>query len=358
MLLFIVRNCVLYTYWFLCVFCMKVLGIESSCDETAAAVVQDQNPHVLSNIVNSQVNIHKIYGGVVPEYAAREHMRCIEEVVEKAICDTSFDVIAATTGPGLIGGLIVGAIVAKTIAIACNKPFFAINHLEAHILTPRFCFNNIEFPYVAILASGGNFLFVDVQGVGMYNILGQTLDDAAGEAFDKVAKMLGEPYPGGKSIERLAQNGDDKRFEFVIPMSKKACCDVSFSGLKTAVRTQVLSLGDGITMQDKCDIAASFQRTVIEMIMQQLVKAMRMVQQPVNQIVVVGGVASNSLLRAKLEELARESGAKFYAPPIKYCTDNAAMIAWCAIEHVKNCFIPSKISEPVRPNWPLGDLYK
>ena len=282
-------------------------------------------------------------------------MESIEPVILHALENYDFDVVAATTGPGLIGGLMIGALVAKTIAIAQNKPFFAINHLEAHILTPRLCFNNLTFPYFAVLTSGGNFLFVEILDVGKYNVLGQTLDDAAGEAFEKVAKMLGFDYPGGKSIENHARRGDHNRFHFTIPMQRQTGCDVSFSGLKTAVRMQIESMTK-ISEQDKCDIAASFQYVVVEMIMQQLAKAIKNSSHAVTKLVVAGGVAANLLLRDNLQNFATNIGATLYAPPIQYCTDNAAMIAWCAIEHIQKGYTPSSILTPITPRWSIRNI--
>ena len=223
---------------------MLVLGIESSCDETSVALV-DNSKKILANVVNSQISLHKQYGGVVPEYAARKHMSAIDTCIKEAlklvqITLDNIDIISATVEPGLVGGLLVGSVTAKTLAIALNKPFYAINHLEGHMLTVRLCYD-VPFPFLLVLASGGHFIFAEINGIGQYKILGQTLDDAAGECLDKVAKLLGLEYPGGVNIEKLAHDGDPHRFYFPIPMKKRKGCDVSFSGLKTSARNLIQS---------------------------------------------------------------------------------------------------------------------
>lgn len=342
---------------------MKVLAIESSCDETSAAIVKDAadcSKRILSNIVNSQIEIHKKYGGVIPEYAARNHLDNIDLVIKEALSSAQValrevDFIAATAGPGLIGGLLVGLVTAKTIAIMLKKPFMAINHLEAHVLTPRLCFPNLTFPYLVLLTSGGNFVFAEVKGVGKYSVLGQTLDDAAGEAFDKVARMLGLAYPGGPSIEQAALIGDPERFSFTTPLQRQKGCNGSFSGLKTAVRILIEKLGDQISQQDKNDIAASFQKTVVTFITRQFEKALQMTDEPVKNIVIAGGVAANSLMRTRLVELAENHNLNFFAPPINLCSDNAAMIGWSALERVKAGFKFDDSSAKPRPCWPLDE---
>lgn len=317
---------------------MKVLGIESSCDETAAAVVcdaADPEKRILSNVINSQIQLHAKYGGVVPEFAARSHAEVIDRVIiealEKAKCTLDdIDVIAATACPGLIGGLLVGTVCAKTISAITGKPYMAINHLEGHLLTCRLCFN-VDFPFLALLTSGGHFYFAEVLGVGKYEILGKTLDDAAGESFDKVAKMLGLGYPGGVAIQEYAQLGDPDRFIFPIPLQKRSGCDVSFSGLKTAAKNLISSL-DPLSKQARCDIAASFQKSVVAFIIKQLDKALILAKHQPTSLVVAGGVAANTSLRNSLSDFASRHSLSLYAPPPHLCTDNAAMIAWVATE--------------------------
>ena len=321
-------------------FRMKVLGIESSCDETAAAVVCDAKnteERILSNVINSQIQLHAKYGGVVPEFAARSHAKVIDRVINEALLKAKctlddIDVIAATASPGLIGGLLVGTVCAKTISALTNKPYMAINHLEGHLLTCRLC-HNIEFPFMALLTSGGHFFFTEVLSVGEYKILGKTLDDAAGECFDKVAKMLGFEYPGGVAIQKHAQFGDPNRFQFPIPLQRRVGCDVSFSGLKTAVKNLINSM-DNLAYQDKCDISACFQKTVVRFIIKQLGKALKISTHQPKTLVVAGGVAANSELRSALTDFAAQHTLNFYVPPLSLCTDNAAMIAWVAIEHL------------------------
>ncbi len=327
---------------------MKVLGIESSCDETAAAVVCDASKpeeRILSNVVNSQIQLHAKYGGVVPEFAARSHAKVIDLVINEALLNANcslddIDVIAATASPGLIGGLLVGTVCAKTISALTNKPYMAINHLEGHLLTCRLC-NNIDFPFMALLTSGGHFFFIEVLGIGEYKILGKTLDDAAGECFDKVAKMLGFEYPGGVAIQKHAQFGEQNRFQFPIPLQRRHGCDVSFSGLKTAVKNLISSMND-LSYQDKCDISASFQKTVVSFIIKQLGKALKMSSHPPRTLVVTGGVAANSELRDALSTFSYQHSLNFYAPPLPLCTDNATMIAWAAIEHLSSGY-PSSV---------------
>lgn len=345
---------------------MKVLAIESSCDETSCAIVQDScdiSQRILSNVIFSQIDIHKAYGGVVPEYAARSHVSNIDVVVNRALSEANesiqnMNVIAATIGPGLIGGLIIGSVVAKTIAACLNKPFMAINHLEGHILSPLIINDNINFPYLALLTSGGHFFFVEVFSVGNYKILGETLDDAAGEAFDKVANMLRLPYPGGPSIQAAASNGDKERFYFPMPLRNREGCDVSFSGLKTAAKLHIEKLGNNLNEQDRNDIAASFQNIVIQFIVRQMTKAIEIAGGPIRDIVISGGVAANIGLRDSVVQLCERRGLNFYAPPLDLCSDNAAMIGWCAIERINNGFPFSKLNVPPRPRWPITEIDK
>ncbi len=341
---------------------MKILAIESSCDETSAAVIQDSTilgERILSNVIYSQIDIHSKYGGVIPEYAARSHADAIDKVIFEAIelarTDLNeIDVIAATGGPGLIGGLLVGMVTAKTISMMRKKPFMAINHLEGHLLTTRLC-SDVSFPYMLVLTSGGHFIFAEVLGVGQYKILGETLDDAAGETFDKVAKMLGLRYPGGPEIQKYAEFGDPKRFPYTMPLQRREGCDVSFSGIKTATRLHIESLNE-ISYEDKCDVAASFQDIVVRFIIKQLGKAYRMASsKPVN-LVVAGGVAANKALRAGLNEFAEKNNLKFYAPPLSLCSDNAAMIGWAAIERIEAGYPYSSLDCPTRPRWGIDEI--
>ena len=342
---------------------MIILGIESSCDETSASVVIDHavpEKRILSNVINSQIALHAKYGGVIPEYAARSHVEAIDHVINAALEEADvtldkIDAIAATSGPGLIGGLLVGVVTAKTLAALNGKPFMAINHLEGHLLTTRLCYD-VSFPYLLLLTSGGHFLFIEVLGVGNYKILGETLDDAAGESFDKVSKMLGLGYPGGPVIERYAENGDPNRFQYTIPMQKREGCNVSFSGIKTATKLHIEALGDNITPQDKCDIAASFQNIVIKLIRKQITKAYNQATSQPRNIVVAGGVAANKKLRSVLLEFAEERNLSFFAPPLSLCSDNAAMIAWTAIERLKAGFGYSNLDFKTKPRWSILDI--
>ena len=338
---------------------MKILGIETSCDETAVAVVCDAlNPlqRILSQSIFSQD--HQKYGGVVPEMAARSHLTSLAPMVEQVVKDAhiSFDhldAIAVTTGPGLVGGLLVGMMVGKGIALATHKPFFSINHLEGHALTPRLT-HQIEFPYLLLLASGGHCQILEVLGVGNYICLGQTRDDAAGEAFDKVAKMLGLPYPGGPAIETLAKFGDPLRFDLPVPLKNSPFVEFSFSGLKTAVRL-LIQKQSPLLEQDRADIAASFQKTVALSFKMNLLKALSVSATRHSRLVVSGGVAANCNIREQLQNLAKDKGMEFIAPPIKLCTDNGAMIAWAAIERYKLGEAPN-FNCSAMPRWNLAAM--
>lgn len=335
---------------------MKILGIETSCDETSVAVVND-NREILSHIVLSQTDLHKVFGGVVPEIAARGHIDAISEITEQALKDANLslneiDAIAVTAGPGLIGGVLVGAMFAKGIATALNKPIIAVNHLEGHALTARLT-NDVEFPFILLLVSGGHCQILDVSGVGNYKVLGRTQDDAVGEAFDKVAKMLGLGYPGGPIVEKRARDGDENRFEFPKPLLKQSKFDFSFSGLKTAVKNQIQELGE-LSEQDINDICASFQKTVSEVLCNRLVNVFKANPEH-KRLVIAGGVAANQYLRAKLEQKLKDFGVEFIAPPLKLCTDNGAMIAWAGLERFKLGLIDEINFEP-RSRWPLEEL--
>ncbi len=348
---------------------MLVLGIESSCDETAAAVVSDKK-ELLSSVVFSQQE-HKAFGGVVPEIAARAHLERVDGIVgqtlEKAgVAFQDLSAVAASAGPGLIGGVIVGVMTAKAIAAVHNLPFIAVNHLEAHALTVRLG-AEIPFPFLLLLTSGGHCQILAVEGVGKYKKLGATIDDAAGEAFDKTAKMLGLGYPGGPAVEQYALKGDAKRFPLPRPMVGKKGCDLSFSGLKTAVRRIVESFSpDGrietavLSEGDKADVAACFQSAVLDSVRSRLkngIKAFKEMHPEGRYLVVAGGVAANTALRTALEGLAKKKNMIFAAPPLNLCTDNGAMVAWAGMER----FLINS-SDPLdfapRPRWPLDPSSK
>lgn len=339
-----------------------VLGIETSCDETAAAVVDDRRA-ILADVVRDQLDAHRDYGGVVPEIAARAHLEVVDRVVDRAMKDAGigFDAlggVAATGGPGLIGGVIVGAMTGKAIAAAHDLPFFAVNHLEAHVLTPRLT-DNVDFPYLTLLVSGGHCQFVAVEGVGRHRLLGTTVDDAAGEAFDKVGKMLGLGYPGGPAVERAAQAGDPERFELPRPLRGRAGCDFSFSGLKTAVRHAVERLPAGpLADRDVADLCAAFQQSVADVMADRSANAIALFRDRCpdgTTLAVAGGVAANRALRARIESVAEEHGLSFVAPPTRLCTDNAAMVAWTGVERLALGLADGLDFAP-RPRWPLEDL--
>ncbi|MGO1119405.1 tRNA (adenosine(37)-N6)-threonylcarbamoyltransferase complex transferase subunit TsaD [Rhodovibrionaceae bacterium A322] len=339
---------------------MIVLGIETSCDETAAAVVTSDR-EVRANVVLSQLDEHRPYGGVVPEIAARSHLEHIDRLVAQAMAEAGvtfdqLDGVAATTGPGLIGGVMVGAMTAKAIAAVAEKPFVAVNHLEGHALTARLT-NDLQFPFLLLLVSGGHCQLLSVTGVGQYRRLGGTIDDAVGEAFDKTAKLLGVGYPGGPALEQAAKSGDPRRFKLPRPMKGRPGCDFSFSGLKTAVRQQVVNL-ESLSDQDRADLAASFQLAVAEVLVDRSRKAMEVFHEETGQfgpLVVAGGVAANQTLRSHLTELAEKQGTRLVAPPIGLCTDNGAMIAWAGLERLR-LGARDPLDFPARPRWPLDSL--
>ncbi|MEQ1707857.1 MAG: tRNA (adenosine(37)-N6)-threonylcarbamoyltransferase complex transferase subunit TsaD [Terricaulis sp.] len=343
---------------------LTILGIETSCDETAAAVLRlDENgPHVLSDIVLGQAAAHAPYKGVVPEIAARAHVEGLDGTIAAAMRDaglafSELDGVAATAGPGLIGGVMVGLVAGKAIALAHSKPLLAINHLEGHALSPRLAEGGATFPYLLLLVSGGHCQFIAVLDVGVYRRFGSTIDDALGEAFDKLAKLLDLGFPGGPFVEKAAKKGDPKRFSLPRPLLGREGCDFSFAGLKSACAREAERLG-ALSEQDKADLCASFQAAVLDIIADRTRNAMAMFD-PIwgarGRLVAAGGVAANQAIRAKLEALAEARGYDFVAPPLKWCTDNAAMIALAGAERFRLGF-SDDLSFPARPRWPLDEV--
>ena len=339
---------------------LTVLGIETSCDETAAAVVRGSAPgpgEILSNIVFSQLEEHRPYGGVVPEIASRAHVEKIDGIVAEALAAAGIklsqvDAVAATAGPGLIGGVMVGLTTAKALALAAGKPLIAVNHLEAHALTARLT-DGVEFPFLLLLISGGHCQLLGVEGVGRFQLYGTTIDDAVGEAFDKTAKLLGQPYPGGPRIEALAKEGNPKRYALPRPMRGREGADFSFSGLKTAVRQLVQT-----ERVDVADVAASFQAAVIDILIERTGSAMELFRRDFPDargaaLVVAGGVASNGAIRQALTDLAAREGFQKKIPPPGLCTDNAAMIAWAGVEKGQLGLFDG-IGVSPRARWPLA----
>ena len=339
---------------------LTVLGIETSCDETAAAVVRGRAPgpgHILSNVVASQIAEHEPYGGVVPEIAARAHVELLDHVIERALAEAGvaldeIDGIAATAGPGLIGGVAVGLTMAKALAVATGKPLVALNHLEAHALTARLT-AGVAFPFLLLLVSGGHCQHLVCEGVGRYLRLGTTIDDAAGEAFDKTAKLLGLGFPGGPAIEAAAAAGDPRRFKFPRPLLDAEGFDFSFSGLKTAVRRAAETTD--LNERTVRDLAASFQAAAVDVLAERSKKAMRAMQErdpPVQRLVVAGGVAANKRLSVFLALGAKELGFELTVAPAELCTDNGAMVAWAGIERLGLGLVDTLDVAP-RARWPL-----
>jgi len=341
---------------------LTLLGIESSCDDTAAAVVRAGDPpQILSSEVLGQTALHVAFGGVVPEIAARAHAERLDGVVEAALTTAGvtlddLDAIAVTAGPGLIGGVLSGVMLARGIAAARGLPLIAVNHLAGHALTPRLT-DGIAFPYLMLLVSGGHCQFLLVEGVGRFRRLGGTIDDAPGEAFDKTAKLLALPQPGGPSVEAEAALGDAKRFKFPRPLLDRDGCDMSFSGLKTALlraRDALVAEKGGITVQDRRDLCAGFQAAVAEVLAIKTARALAMAGVQPTALCVAGGVAANKAIRAMLETVSDRAGVPFLAPPLRLCTDNAAMIAWAGIEHLR-AGLPPSTNFVARPRWPLDE---
>ncbi len=339
---------------------LTFLGLESSCDDTAAAVVRHvpgQAAQILSSVVVGQTALHAAFGGVVPELAARAHAEkldlCVEEALSQAGLGLSrLDGVAVTAGPGLVGGVLAGVMCAKGIASGAGLPLVGVNHLAGHALTPRLT-DGMDFPYLMLLVSGGHCQFLLVRGPEDFTRLGGTIDDAPGEAFDKVAKLLGLPQPGGPVVETEAAGGDPARFAFPRPLLDRPGCDLSFSGLKTAVlraRDDVVAHAGGLRRQDRADLCASFQAAVADVLAEKSRRALS--HSPVAAFAVAGGVAANGTIRARLESVANDAGVRFVAPPLRLCTDNAAMIAWAGIERFRLGHTDD-LTLSARPRWPL-----
>ena len=342
---------------------MKVLGIESSCDETGVALVDATGaatPRLLAHALHSQVAMHQAYGGVVPELASRDHIRRVlplaQQVLAEADCELSHvDVVAYTRGPGLAGALLVGAGVACALGAALQRPVLGVHHLEGHLLSPFLSADAPQFPFVALLVSGGHTQLMRVEGVGRYELLGETIDDAAGEAFDKSAKLLGLGYPGGPALSRLAQQGDDAAFKLPRPLLHSGNLDFSFAGLKTAVLTQVNKLGDALPAR-RADLAASTEAAIVEVLVKKSLAALQ--ASGLKRLVVAGGVGANRRLRAELDAACERRGVRVHYPELSLCTDNGAMIALAAAMR-----LAAGLEQPrrdyafdVKPRWPLDEI--
>lgn len=344
---------------------MLVLGIESSCDDTAVGIVDDRADlalRVRANQAASQLEAHRPYGGVVPEIAARAHLDVIDDLVNAALAQADVDLsdldgIAATCGPGLIGGVMVGAMTGKALALVSGKPFIAVNHLEGHGLTARLS-NDVPFPYLLLLVSGGHCQLLWVEGVGRFRRLGTTLDDAVGECFDKSAKLLGLGYPGGPAVEAAAQTGNPRAYDLPHPLRGRAGCDFSFSGLKTAVRLACEKQPQPLTDGFVADMAASLQKTIAELLTDRCRQALAMLDGQglaPSALVVGGGVGANRAIRTALTQLCHEQGLPFVAPPVGLCTDNGVMIAWAGLERLR-LGLTDGLDVRSRPRWPLDEL--
>jgi N6-L-threonylcarbamoyladenine synthase len=343
---------------------MKVLGFESSCDETGVALVETRPagvPRLLAEALYSQVDMHAAYGGVVPELASRDHIRRVlpltRQVLDSAGCTLAeIDVVAYTRGPGLAGALLVGAGVAVALATALGKPALGVHHLEGHLLSPFLADDAPSFPFVALLVSGGHTQLMQVEGVGRYELLGETIDDAAGEAFDKSAKLLGLGYPGGPALARLAASGNAGAFALPRPLMHSKDLDFSFAGLKTAVMTQHRKLGADVGDQARADLAASTQAAIVDVLVSKSLKALK--QTASRRLVVAGGVGANLMLRERLDLGAAKIGARVHYPPLALCTDNGAMIALAAALRLQHglAVLQHDGAFDVRPRWPLADL--
>ena len=343
---------------------LTMLGIESSCDDTAAAVVRlsGGRGEILSSVIAGQTALHAAFGGVVPEIAARAHVErvdlCVEEALAKAEIGLSdLSGIAVTAGPGLIGGVLAGVMCAKGIAAVTGLPLVGVNHLAGHALTPRLT-DGLRFPYLMLLVSGGHCQFLIVEDAVTFTRLGGTIDDAPGEAFDETAKLLGLPQPGGPAVEVEARAGDPARFAFPRPLLDRPGCDMSFSGLKTALlraRDAIIAEKTGLTVQDRRDLCAGFQAAVADVLAEKTRRALEIYAElspRAPALAVAGGVAANTAIRARLETLCAATGTQFLAPPLRLCTDNAAMIAWAGIERYRAGAVDA-MDLVARPRWPL-----
>jgi N6-L-threonylcarbamoyladenine synthase len=344
---------------------LTVLGLESSCDDTAAAVVRHREgaaPEILSSVVAGQTALHADFGGVVPEIAARAHTEKLDHCVEEALVEAGIgldglDAIAVTAGPGLIGGVLSGVMLAKGLAAGLGLPLIGVNHLAGHALTPRLT-DSAAFPYLMLLVSGGHCQFLLVNGPDDFTRLGGTIDDAPGEAFDKTAKLLALPQPGGPSVEAEAKKGDPKRFSLPRPLLDRPGCDMSFSGLKTALlreRDKLIARDGGLHVQDRADLCASFQAAVSDVLAEKSRRALAeytALSPATPTFAVAGGVSANMTIRSALETVSAKFGATFLAPPLKLCTDNAAMIAWAGIERFRDG-MHDDMTLQARPRWPL-----
>ncbi|MBD1581538.1 tRNA (adenosine(37)-N6)-threonylcarbamoyltransferase complex transferase subunit TsaD [Pseudoalteromonas sp. S16_S37] len=334
---------------------MRILGIESSCDETGIAIYDDEQG-LLAHQLYSQVKVHADYGGVVPELASRDHVRKTIPLIEAAFAQAgcgpeSLDGVAYTAGPGLVGALLVGTSIGRSLAFGWNIPAVAVHHMEGHLLAPMLEDERPDFPFIALLVSGGHTMMVKVDGIGEYEVLGESVDDAAGEAFDKTAKLLGLDYPGGPLLAKMALQGVAERFVFPRPMTDRPGLDFSFSGLKTAAANTIRSAGDD--MQTKADIAHAFQTAVIDTLAIKCKRALK--QTKIKRLVIAGGVSANVELRAKLERVMQGMQGKVYYPRTEFCTDNGAMIAYAGMQRLKaKQYAP--LDMKTQPRWPLDSL--
>lgn len=340
---------------------MKILGIETSCDETGVAIYDD-NEGLIANQLYSQIKLHADYGGVVPELASRDHIRKTIPLIQSALIEanlTSADIdgVAYTAGPGLIGALMVGASIGRSLAYAWNVPAIAVNHMEGHLLAPMLEKNPPEFPFIALLVSGGHTQLISVTDIGQYQLIGESIDDAAGEAFDKTAKLLGLDYPGGAKLSKLAEQGDISRFHFPRPMTDRPGLDFSFSGLKTATANTIyqnINANNTIDTQTKADIARAFEDALVDTL---VIKSRRALDQSgFKHLVVAGGVSANKTLRQKLTALMQQRKGQVYYPRLDFCTDNGAMIAYAGMIHLKKANVSTDLTINVKPRWPLNKL--
>ncbi|WP_225781628.1 tRNA (adenosine(37)-N6)-threonylcarbamoyltransferase complex transferase subunit TsaD [Xenophilus sp. Marseille-Q4582] len=343
---------------------MRILGIESSCDETGVALVESDGsgalPRLLAHALHSQISMHQAYGGVVPELASRDHIRRVLPLTQAVLAEAklareAIDVVAFTRGPGLAGALLVGAGVACALGAALGKPVLGVHHLEGHLLSPFLSADAPEFPFVALLVSGGHTQLMRVEGVGRYELLGETIDDAAGEAFDKSAKLMGLPYPGGPWLAQLAEGGDAQAFRLPRPLLHSGDLDFSFAGLKTAVLTQAKKLGDELEAR-KADLAASTQAAIVEVLLRKSLSALD--GTGLKRLVVAGGVGANRQLRAQLDAACARRGVRVHYPELHLCTDNGAMIAMAAAMRLQAGLEAAqpRYAFDVRPRWPLDAL--